>query len=906
MRKIALLLSFLMLFSCSKVNEKGETVTTYGFSIKELQAEFGTPDSMRVCVIVDAKDTITNQLFTAADLDGTKLKFEVAAMQDAKVRVVYRIYVRGGAVGAGDQTFVSGETPSVPKPSLPSMAMAGSDLTVFRGRNVAFAGEVSARQTEATAFAWDFNGDGIFEHESSLNTGFSFVYDTVGVFPAVFRVTGSFGLVDLDTMLVTVTNPPVVIESFQVPSIAKQGALVELNVNAHKDFGTIMNYEWDIDGDGKWDTSGATLSFLAHSFSTSALHTVIIRVTDSDLNKVIDTATIDIRVNVVNVPPQIDGLFPSDSVVTVGDFVSWRLDYSDGDSRANVKKFEWDVNGDGVYEIVKTASSDKLHDSVGFIYPNIGVYSIRARITDSAGAQDSVVMKLRVIEGLPIASVSSATQIGTAGLDILFTITASDPNDNAPDGSIVKYLWDFNGDGVWDDSTNICTQNHAYPDLYPNHLYTVKARVRDDDGNTADALTLVQITNEAPKLGPLTPSNENPRFNQTILLTAPTITDAEQNQIDSLWWDLNADGIFETKLAASVSPRDSFPNSLGGSYTIRVIAKDRWGASDTSEVLVVAQANHAPNITQIHASTLIAHTNEVCKFWVNPEDVTDADGNQIDSITWQENGVSYSERHALKDTISLSYAFAYPHTIKATLYDSSGASSSKTIDFTVRRGFQDARDGQWYFTTVIGNVAWMAENLNYSGDLVSGTRTYTKGWCYGVGGTDTSEHQDAASCANGFGRLYNWAEAMDLGTIYLTQSAGLIGTPHQGICPSGWHLPDTTEEHQLITSIAVKTTGLAESFSGKYLKGIDSVHTSWNNTLYNAQDPLGYSLLPVGRRSSVGVWENLGFLAQSWTATEYHELPTIAHYLFQFGNATARPLSNGYKTLGASVRCIQN
>ena len=113
------------------------------------------------------------------------------------------------------------------------------------------------------------------------------------------------------------------------------------------------------------------------------------------------------------------------------------------------------------------------------------------------------------------------------------------------------------------------------------------------------------------------------------------------------------------------------------------------------------------------------------------------------------------------------------------------------IDYEV---FTDARDGQAYRSVQIGEQTWMAENLNLG---------YTAG--------------QGSSCADGseencdkLGRIYLWSSAMDSAAVYGETGKGCgfgdtvcVDTATvRGICPEGWHLPDTTEWIQLLDFVA--------------------------------------------------------------------------------------------------------
>ncbi|MCL1967542.1 MAG: hypothetical protein FWF67_06635 [Fibromonadales bacterium] len=83
-------------------------------------------------------------------------------------------------------------------------------------------------------------------------------------------------------------------------------------------------------------------------------------------------------------------------------------------------------------------------------------------------------------------------------------------------------------------------------------------------------------------------------------------------------------------------------------------------------------------------------------------------------------------------------------------------------------------EGRTYKTIEIGEQIWMAENLNYN-----------------VSGSICDEREDPAC---NYGRFYNWAIAMALPSSCNSSScASQIDTKHQGICPTGWHIPSIAE-----------------------------------------------------------------------------------------------------------------
>jgi len=153
--------------------------------------------------------------------------------------------------------------------------------------------------------------------------------------------------------------------------------------------------------------------------------------------------------------------------------------------------------------------------------------------------------------------------------------------------------------------------------------------------------------------------------------------------------------------------------------------------------------------------------------------------------------------------------------------------------------FTDSRDKKTYKTVKIGEQVWMAENLNFNAD---GSKCYDN---------------KPANCTK-YGKLYNWAMAMALPD---NCNDRCDSTKYRSICPSGWHLPDTSEWNVLVNMAGGVDT------AGKVLK----TKSGWNKN-GNGGDKFGFSALPGGyvnfdaSSGKVGSSSNVGNTGSWWTS----------------------------------------
>ncbi len=168
-----------------------------------------------------------------------------------------------------------------------------------------------------------------------------------------------------------------------------------------------------------------------------------------------------------------------------------------------------------------------------------------------------------------------------------------------------------------------------------------------------------------------------------------------------------------------------------------------------------------------------------------------------------------------------------------------------------KKQLTDTRDNQTYKTIMIGRQNWMAENLKYK---ATGSKC----------GDDDKKLKDSntTTCDN-YGRLYNWATAMNLPSkcneaLSTSDADCSKNAVHQGVCPSGWHLPSGDEWREL-GGYAFFGYGSLRAANGWGTEETKSLSGPVEYDL-NGTDDYGFSALPSsygyvdtyeGRKSSV-------------------------------------------------------
>ena len=211
----------------------------------------------------------------------------------------------------------------------------------------------------------------------------------------------------------------------------------------------------------------------------------------------------------------------------------------------------------------------------------------------------------------------------------------------------------------------------------------------------------------------------------------------------------------------------------------------------------------------------------------------------------------------------------------------------------------DERDGKNYRTVVIGEQTWMAQNLNFKVEN-SFCKEYKHEYTYTV-----IVYIDTVECLN-WGRFYSWAAAVGKpeSECGYEKKCSLDSGHVQGACPSGWHLPDTTEWKTLFAAVG------GQSIAGKKLKSKSSWDVFYENGLSrpgNGTDDYGFSAKAAGIKSMfyVDVIENSGVHAQFWSASETDSQgSSTVEFTYAFDEAFMYASSR--KDEKKTVRCVKD
>ncbi|MDB5103489.1 MAG: hypothetical protein JWP91_1178 [Fibrobacteres bacterium] len=363
------------------------------------------------------------------------------------------------------------------------------------------------------------------------------------------------------------------------------GKSVEFTVKSHQEFGSLVRFEWDLDGDGTWDDASegpwagkdVDLPGKSRAFEKAGKYAIRFRVKDSEGNVALAEALVEAGER----RPSVE-LLPKDTVISIRDEVKFRAEIIEPGGK--LAEYSWDWNGDGKAEDAATLTDSMTSLKVSRIFQDSGKVKVILRTKDSEGkvGADSVTVTIRQDPPVPEPGAAITAK---SNAPVSFAGTAAQQF-----GAISIYKWDFDGDGVYDDSTDAPpAMTHAYA---IEKEYLARFYVRDDDGNVATATRKVTIS-DVPFVITGKRADTTVSIKDAVPMTASIRN--EDGKALQYSWDYNGDGKYDDTATSSLTAINvSVPHiyASAGNFKARFRVQDSQGKAllDSIAITVVVDA----------------------------------------------------------------------------------------------------------------------------------------------------------------------------------------------------------------------------------------------------------------------------------------------------------------------------
>ncbi|MET0558381.1 MAG: PKD domain-containing protein [Solirubrobacterales bacterium] len=623
-------------------------------------------------------------------------------------------------------------------------------------------------------YEWDLDGNGSYETDTGSTATVSTSFPSAANRELGLRVTDDDGATGTTTRTLTVQNQLPTASFTATPNPVLSGTDVTFDASGSADpDGTIAKYEWDLDGNGSYETDTGSTASATTSFATAGSPTVGLRVTDSDG----DTATTTRTVTVQNRPPAASFTATPNPVPT-GTAVSFDASGST-DPDGTIAKYEWDLDGNGTYETDTGATATASRTYATASTPTIGL-----RVTDNNGGTATTTRVLTVQNRPPTASFTATPNPVTSGQSV--TLNASGSTD--PDGTVAKYEWDYDGNGTYDATTTSASTSKVFSTA---GNFNVGLRVTDNNGATATTSKALTVSNRAPTSSfTATPNPVPTGTNVTFNGAASSDPDGTVAKYE---WDLDGNGTYETDTGATASTSKSF--ATAGTVTIGLRVTDNLGATATSSKSLTVQ-NRAP-VASFTATPNPVPTGTAVSFDASAS--SDPDGT-VSKYEWDLDGNgSYETNTGATATTSKTYATASTPTIRLRVTDNAGAQGTATTVLTVQNRLPTAS-----FTATPNPVtSGQSVTLNASGSTDPDGTIAKYEWDYDGNGTYDASTTNASTT-----RTFSTAGNFNVG-LRVTDNNGGTATTSKALTVSN-RAPTasfTTTPNPVPTGTAVALNG---------------------------------------------------------------------------------------------------
>jgi YD repeat-containing protein len=352
----------------------------------------------------------------------------------------------------------------------PTASFTATPNPAQTGQTVSFNGAGSSDPDGTIAqYQWDLDGNGSFETSTGTTATTSRSYAGAGSVDVRLRVTDNDGSTATTTRTVTVQNRLPVAAFTATPNPVQKGGTVAFDGSGSSDpDGAVTRYEWDLDGNGSFETDTGATATTSRSYPNAGNVDVRLRVTDDTGGTNTFTRTVIVQ---AQAPTASFTVTPNPS--STGQAVNFNGTGS-SDPDGAITRYEWDLDGNGSFETDTgtTATTSRTYTSAATV-------TVGLRVTDSDGATATTTRSLTVQNRPPTATFTASPSPAATRQNV--TLNGAGSSD--PDGTITRYEWDLDNNGSYETDGGATASITRTFSIVGN--ITLRLRVTDNNGATA-------------------------------------------------------------------------------------------------------------------------------------------------------------------------------------------------------------------------------------------------------------------------------------------------------------------------------------------------------------------------------------------------------------------------------------
>lgn len=420
---------------------------------------------------------------------------------------------------------------------------------------------------------YDLDHDGTYELEGPGLDMATYSWPDNGQYTISVRLVDDQGATTVVEELIPILNANPEIVGVTNTGPVLEGSPVDLIVDAADTPADTLTYSFDLDNDDNFadDVVDQLPNVYTATYRQQGIYIVGVRVRDEDNGRAIGSTAVE----VLNAPPV--GSIQAPEFVDEGERFMVTVQAMDpGDDPV---LFDWDVTGDGVYDLVNSVDTDQT-----LVFAQEGDITITVRAHDRDVGEILLNALVHVLNQEPVAELTIPDQVIEGG-DTPVSCRAIDAGADA-----LSYAFDFDGDNIYDiEGLGEGVASHVYDD---QGFFTVTCAV-DDGSNVVTVSRLVIVENAPPRV---TLRSDAPVDEGGLVHLTATVADPSINDVVTLEWDLDGDGVVDVRddpaLERDLAAQDD------ARFLVTLIARDEDGGEATAQTEIIVR-NLPPSFEDI-------------------------------------------------------------------------------------------------------------------------------------------------------------------------------------------------------------------------------------------------------------------------------------------------------------------